>query len=54
MNYELERKEERERIEALMAEGYQAMSEENLQEVEEAFPLMAEVVLRDDQEPKER
>lgn len=36
-----------------MTKGYQAMSEENLQEVEDAFPLMAEVVLRGDQEPED-
>ncbi len=35
-------------VEALMAEGYREMAEEDLREAEEALPLMREVVLRDD------
>jgi len=33
---------------ALMAEGYREYSEENLREANEAFPLISEIVLRDD------
>ncbi|MBI4203328.1 MAG: CopG family transcriptional regulator [Chloroflexi bacterium] len=38
---------ERERIEALMVEGYKAMAEENLREAEEALNITREVILRD-------
>ena len=44
---ELLEKEERARIEALMAEGYREMGEENRREAEEAFNLTGEVALRD-------
>ena len=37
-----------EEFRALVIEGYQEMAEENLREAEEAFPLMSEIVLRDD------
>ena len=40
-------KEEEARIQALMAEGYRAMAEENRRLAEEAFPLSSEMVLRD-------
>ncbi len=40
-------KAERERIEALMIEGYKAMAEENLREAEEALTITREVILRD-------
>ncbi len=36
-----------EEIAELMAEGYQAMAEENRCEAQESFPAQAEVVLRD-------
>ena len=39
--------EEEARIQALMAEGYRTMAEENLREAEEALNLTSEVVLRD-------
>ena len=39
-------KEEEARNEALMAEGYREMAEENLREAEEALNLTREVVLR--------
>ncbi len=39
-------KEEEARTEALMAEGYLEMAEENLREAEEALNLTREVVLR--------
>lgn len=35
-------------VEALMAQGYRELAEENRREAEEALPLMREVVLRDD------
>ena len=37
-----------EEFRALVIEGYQEMAEENLREAEEAFLLMSEIVLRDD------
>ena len=40
-------KEEATRIQALMAEGYQEVAEENRREAEEALNLTREVVLRD-------
>ena len=40
-------KEEEARIQALMAEGYREMGEENRREAEEALGLTSEVVLRD-------
>ena len=40
------KKEEKARIEALMAEGYREMSEENRRETEEWFPLVSETVLK--------
>ena len=40
-------KEEEARIQALMAEGYREMGEENLREAEEALNLTSEVILRD-------
>ena len=40
--------EETARTEQLMADGYRAMSEENLRDAEEALNITAEVVLRDD------
>ena len=39
-------KEEEARTEALMAEGYREMAEENLREAEEALNLTRDVVLR--------
>jgi predicted transcriptional regulator len=39
-------KEERARTEALMAEGYREMAQENLWEAEEALNLTREVILR--------
>ncbi len=45
---ELLEKEEETRIQALMAEGYREMGEENRREAEEALNLTSEVVLRDD------
>lgn len=39
--------EERARVHALMAEGYQELGEENRREAEEALHLTSEVVLRD-------
>ncbi|MCH8185390.1 MAG: CopG family transcriptional regulator [Chloroflexi bacterium] len=44
---ELLEKEERARVQALMAEGYQEMAEENRRLAEEAFPPAGETVLRD-------
>ena len=44
---ELLEKEENARIEALMAEGYREMGEENRREAEEALNLTREVALRD-------
>ena len=44
---ELLRKEEDARIQALMAEGYRYMSDENREEAEDALNLTSEVVLRD-------
>ena len=44
---ELLKKEEEVRIQALMAEGYQQLGEENRLEAEEALNLTSEVVLRD-------
>lgn len=41
------RQEEEAEIQALMAEGYQEMAEENLREAEEALNLTSEVALRD-------
>lgn len=41
---ELLRKEEEAKTQALMAEGYREMAEENLREAEEAFPLVSETV----------
>ena len=41
-----------EEFRALVAEGFREFAEENLREAEEAFPLMSEVVLRDDPEPQ--
>jgi metal-responsive CopG/Arc/MetJ family transcriptional regulator len=41
---ELLRREEEERVQALMAEGYREMAEENLREAEAAFPLVAEML----------
>ena len=40
------KKEEKARIEALMAEGYREMSEENRREAEEFFPLVSETILK--------
>jgi metal-responsive CopG/Arc/MetJ family transcriptional regulator len=40
-------REEKARIEALMEEGYREWAEENRRLAEEAFPIAAEVVLRD-------
>jgi hypothetical protein len=42
---ERKRKNEDEEIQALMAEGYREMSEENLRQAEEVFPLVSEAVL---------
>ncbi|MBF8265534.1 MAG: CopG family transcriptional regulator / antitoxin EndoAI [Dehalococcoidia bacterium] len=42
------KKEEKARIEALMAEGYREMAEENRQEAEEWLEVTREVALRDD------
>ncbi len=44
---ELLEKEERARVQALMAEGYQEMAEENHRLAQEAFPPASETVLRD-------
>jgi len=44
---ELLENEEEARIQALMAEGYREMGEENLREAEEALNLTSEVILRD-------
>ncbi len=44
---ELLKKEEEARMQALMAEGYQQLGEENRLEAEEALNLTSEVVLRD-------
>ena len=44
---ELLEKEEKARVQALMAEGYQEMAEENRRLAQEAFPLTSETVLRD-------
>ena len=41
-------KEERARTEALMAEGYAELGEENLRQAEEALNLTRDVVLNDD------
>ena len=38
---------QRQVLHALMAEGYRAMSAENLQEAEEALNLTSDVMLRD-------
>ena len=40
------RKEEEAKTQALMAEGYQEMAEENLREAEEALNVTREVILR--------
>ena len=42
------KKEEKARIEALMAEGYKEMAEENRREAEEWLEVTREVALRDD------
>lgn len=42
------KKEEKARIEALMAEGYREMAEENRREAEEWLQITREVILRDD------
>jgi hypothetical protein len=39
-------KNEDEEIQALMAEGYKEMAEENLREAEEVFPLVSEIMLK--------
>ena len=44
---ELLEQEEQARVEALMAQGYQEMAEENRREAEEALNLTGEVILRD-------
>ena len=44
---ELLENEERAKVKALMAEGYQEMAEENRRLAEEAFPLASETILRD-------
>ncbi len=44
---ELLEKEEKARVHALMAEGYQEMAEENRHLAQEAFALASETVLRD-------
>lgn len=44
---ELLQKEEEAHLQALMAEGYQQMGQENRREAEEALRLTSEVVLRD-------
>ncbi len=44
---ELLEKEEKARLHALMAEGYQEIAEENRRLAEEAFPLAGETILRD-------
>ena len=41
------KKEEEARTQALMAEGYRELGEENRVEAEEALPLTSEVMLRD-------
>lgn len=43
---ELLRQEEETQIQALMAEGYREMAEENRKLAEEAFPLIAEEIRR--------
>lgn len=43
---ELLENEEESRIQALMAEGYREMGEENLRLAEEAFPLASETLLQ--------
>lgn len=40
------KKAEKDRIEALMAEGYKEMAEENSRLAEEAFPLVSETILK--------
>ena len=40
------KKEEKARLEALMAEGYKEMAEENRRLAEEAFPLVSETILK--------
>lgn len=45
---ELLEKEEERRVQALMAEGYRALGEENRREAEEALNLTREVILQDD------
>ena len=45
---DLLRKAQQEQIEALMAEGYREMAEENLALAEQALTLTAEVMLRND------
>ena len=45
---DLLRKAQEEQIEALMAEGYREMAEENLALAEQALTLTAEVMLRND------
>lgn len=46
---ELLRREEETQIQALMAEGYQEMAEENRRMAEEAFPLAAETLRQNTQ-----
>ena len=41
-------KEEKASLEALMAEGYKEMAEENRQEAEDWLKITSEVILRDD------
>ena len=41
------KKDEEERTRELMAEGYKAMGEENLRDVEESIGLISEVMLQD-------
>ena len=41
------KKDEEERTKELMAEGYGAMGEENLQDAEESLGLISEVILQD-------
>ncbi len=43
---ELLEKEEEARVQALMAEGYREMADENRRLAEEAFPLASEMLLR--------
>ncbi|MCX6024127.1 MAG: CopG family transcriptional regulator [Chloroflexi bacterium] len=45
---DLLRREEKARFDALMAEGYREMAEENLRMAEEAIELASEVMLRND------